>query len=112
MPRARRATLHALAAAALADGRLLQRGGSLDDAVARLRRIAGFGEWTAQYVALRGLGHADAFPAGDVALQRSVDSPRRVAERQLLARAEAWRPWRGYAAQHLWTADAARRQGA
>ncbi len=112
MPRARRATLHALAAAALADGRLLQRGGSLEDAVARLRGIAGFGEWTAQYVALRGLGHADAFPAGDVALQRSVDSPRRVAERQLLARAEAWRPWRGYAAQHLWTADAARRQGA
>jgi AraC family transcriptional regulator of adaptative response / DNA-3-methyladenine glycosylase II len=100
MPHARRAALRGLAEAA-ADPGFFAAGGSLDEAVARLRRLAGFGEWTAQYVALRGLGHADAFPGGDLALQRSAAAD----EKALLRRAEAWRPWRAYAAQHLWAAD-------
>jgi AraC family transcriptional regulator of adaptative response / DNA-3-methyladenine glycosylase II len=100
MPRSRRATLVGLAEAAR-DPAFFAPAASLDEAVARLRRLSGFGEWTAQYVALRALGHADAFPGGDVALQRSAAA----SEKDLLRRAEAWRPWRGYAAQHLWAAD-------
>jgi 3-methyladenine DNA glycosylase/8-oxoguanine DNA glycosylase len=104
MPAARRETLRTFAAAARDPG-FFAPASSLDEAVARLRALRGFGEWTAQYVALRALGHADAFPGGDVALQRSAAAD----EKALLRRAEAWRPWRAYAAQHLWTAAAEER---
>jgi AraC family transcriptional regulator of adaptative response / DNA-3-methyladenine glycosylase II len=110
MPRARRAAIASLCRAA-SDPALFDRHVALDAAVARLRTLEGFGPWTAEYVALRALGHSDAFPAGDVALQRSATpGALRLSEASLRARAEAWRPWRAYAAQHLWTADAARKE--
>jgi AraC family transcriptional regulator of adaptative response / DNA-3-methyladenine glycosylase II len=61
-----------------------------------------------QYVALRALGEPDAFPAADLVLRRAAagDGPALTA-RALAARAEAWRPWRGYAVFHLWGAAAA-----
>jgi AraC family transcriptional regulator of adaptative response / DNA-3-methyladenine glycosylase II len=65
--------------------------------------LPGFGDWTAQYVSLRALGEPDAFLSGDLVLRRvaGVDgSP--LTARLLEARAEAWRPWRGYAVLHLW----------
>jgi AraC family transcriptional regulator of adaptative response / DNA-3-methyladenine glycosylase II len=71
-----------------------------DVLLAPLREIPGIGEWTAQYVAMRALGEPDAFPTGDIALLRKLglrDS------RQLEERAEAWRPWRAYAAIYLWS---------
>ena len=71
-----------------------------------LAAIPGIGPWTVEYVALRGLADPDAFPATDLALRRSWSALggdpadlHRVAER--------WRPWRAYAAQHLWTHDPA-----
>jgi len=66
------------------------------------------GEWTAQYIAMRQLREPDAFPAADIGLMRGLETPEtgRPTPAQLLARAEAWRPWRAYAAQHLWAADA------
>jgi AraC family transcriptional regulator of adaptative response / DNA-3-methyladenine glycosylase II len=108
MPRARAAALVALARAAAADPRLFGTAQSLDDAVARLVALPGIGPWTAQYVALRALREPDAFPAGDLGLLRALagTSGQRPTPRALLARAEAWSPWRAYAAQHLWTADA------
>jgi 3-methyladenine DNA glycosylase/8-oxoguanine DNA glycosylase len=63
-----------------------------------LREIPGIGEWTAQVIALRALGQPDAFPAADLGLCRALD----LAPRQLEQRAEAWRPWRAYAAAALW----------
>jgi AraC family transcriptional regulator of adaptative response / DNA-3-methyladenine glycosylase II len=108
MPRARIATLSALAAAAAADSTLLRGGRDLDSAVARLRTLPGIGEWTAQYIALRALREPDAFPAADIGLLRTMaqlDGSRLTPE-ALLKRAEAWRPWRAYAAQHLWAANA------
>ncbi len=65
----------------------------------RLCEIPGIGKWTAQYVAMRALGEPDAFPSSDLGLLRalSVGSPR-----ELEQRAEAWRPWRAYAAMYLW----------
>ncbi len=91
----------------MADDRLFDSRGSLDDAIARLRAVKGIGEWTAQYVALRALRHPDAFPASDIGLLRGAarESGTRPTPAALLTRAEAWRPYRAYAAQVLWTED-------
>ncbi|MNV23183.1 DNA-3-methyladenine glycosylase 2 [compost metagenome] len=106
MPRSRAATLSAVAAAAVADPHLFEPGSSLEDAVTRLRAIRGIGEWTAQYIALRQLREPDAFPSADIGLIRALEKleSRAYTPRQLLARADSWRPWRAYAAQHLWSA--------
>jgi AraC family transcriptional regulator, regulatory protein of adaptative response / DNA-3-methyladenine glycosylase II len=107
MPGARRATLKALAEAALEDPDLFRPKGSLDEATARLRAIRGVGEWTAQYIALRALRETDAFPASDIGLRRGAAvGGVRPTPTELLLRAEPWRPWRAYAAQHLWVSDA------
>jgi AraC family transcriptional regulator of adaptative response / DNA-3-methyladenine glycosylase II len=74
-----------------------------EEVTAALATLPGFGAWTAQYVALRALAEPDAFPAGDLVLRRVAgggDAP--LTPRALEARAAAWRPWRGYAAVHLW----------
>lgn len=65
----------------------------------RLTALPGIGPWTATYVAMRGLGWRDAFPEGDLGL-RSAMGGASAARMRLLA--ESWRPWRSYAAQHLW----------
>ena len=109
MPGARRAALKALAEAAAADPQLFRPFGTIEEAIARLRTIRGVGEWTAQYIALRALRETDAFPASDIGLLRgaAVMAGTRPTPAGLLDRAEPWRPWRAYAAQHLWAADAA-----
>lgn len=105
MPRARAAAISGLAAATVADPDLFRRDASLDAAVARLTTLPGIGDWTAQYIALRALREPDAFPASDVGLLRALTGSDGVRPTPVaaLARAEAWRPWRAYAAQHLWT---------
>jgi AraC family transcriptional regulator of adaptative response / DNA-3-methyladenine glycosylase II len=108
MPRARAAAVAAVAAATQADPELFHPHRDLDAAVSLLRALPGVGEWTAQYIAMRALRESDAFPAQDVGLQRMLaDGGRRPTAKQLLARAEDWRPWRAYAVMHLWLADAA-----
>ncbi len=107
MPAARLATLKAVAEAAVADANLFRPFGGVDETVARLKAIRGIGEWTAQYIALRAVREMDAFPATDIGLLRgaaSIDGTA-VTTAHLLGRAESWRPWRAYAAQHLWAAD-------
>lgn len=108
MPAARQASVKALAEAAVADRNLFHPFGTIEEAIARFRSIRGVGEWTAQYIALRALRETDAFPATDVGLLRGarlVDGIR-PSPGSLLRRAESWRPWRAYAAQHLWAAQA------
>jgi len=104
MPQSRAATLSAVASAALADAHLFDATRDLDDAVERLRAIRGVGEWTAQYIALRQLREPDAFPAADIGLLRAMAARegRERSSSELLDRAKPWRPWRAYAAQHLW----------
>lgn len=95
MPGKRAATVVALAAAVEAGRCVLERGG-VTGGRAGLAAIPGVGPWTIDYVALRGLGDPDAFPAGDAVLDRcaaGLDSSR-------------WRPWRAYAAIRLWAMDA------
>ncbi|HEU4537162.1 MAG TPA: hypothetical protein VFS00_23735, partial [Polyangiaceae bacterium] len=109
LPARRAAALSALAAAVAADPGLLGVGRGLEAAVGRLRALPGVGEWTAQYIAMRELREPDAFPSADLALARAMagDGGRRPSPAELLARAERWRPFRAYAAQHLWAAEAA-----
>lgn len=110
MPAPRLAALKALAQAAVADPNLFRRGRSIEETVERLRGIPGIGEWTAQYIALRAIRETDAFPATDVGLLRGAAALNTMTTHTpatLLATAEAWRPWRAYAAQHLWAADPA-----
>lgn len=111
MSTARAAAIVGVATALAADARLFDPGRDLAEAAARLRRIPGIGEWTAQYIAMRAFGESDAFLAGDVGVQRrfALDGRRPTAS-QLLARAERWRPWRAYAVMHLWMADKDARQ--
>jgi AraC family transcriptional regulator of adaptative response / DNA-3-methyladenine glycosylase II len=107
MPAARLSALKAVAAATVADPNLFRPFGNIEDTVSRLRTIRGVGEWTAQYIALRAVREMDAFPATDIGLLRSVASidGEKTTPAHLLNRAESWRPWRAYAAQHLWAAD-------
>src|ERR1019366_4394408 len=94
--------------AAVDDPELFGPHRSLEEAVGRLRGLAGIGEWTAQYIAMRQLREPDAFPAADIGLMRAIEDldGSRPSAARLLARAERWRPWRAYAAQHLWAAEA------
>lgn len=98
-PPSRRDTLRRIAAA-LAEGNIdLGPGADRDEARAALLALKGIGAWTVEMIAMRALGDPDAFPATDLGMikaakQWGIDS--------LATHAERWRPWRSYAAQHLW----------
>jgi AraC family transcriptional regulator, regulatory protein of adaptative response / DNA-3-methyladenine glycosylase II len=104
MPGARARALTSLAASVAADPQIFGPRRSLDEAIAQLCKLSGIGEWTAQYIAMRELREPDAFPAADIGLMRAManGSGERPTPAELLKRAERWRPWRAYAAQHLW----------
>ena len=103
LPGARARTLSGLGAAVLANPRLFQAG-DLEADLARLTALAGIGAWSANYIAMRALRHGDAFPAGDLGLLRALGGTGPLPSHASLAtRAEAWRPFRAYAALHLWT---------
>ena len=106
MPAARAMAVTALAQAIAADPAIFSRGASLEDAILKLRALPGIGEWTAQYIAMRELREPDAFPTADIGLLRAMvdDEGRRPSPSELLMRSERWRPWRAYAALHLWAA--------
>jgi AraC family transcriptional regulator of adaptative response / DNA-3-methyladenine glycosylase II len=107
MPAARLRAAQAVAAAAMADPHLFRPSSDIDKTISKLLKIPGVGEWTAQYIALRANRETDAFPASDVGLLRGAAAlhGEKTSAADLLARAESWRPWRAYAAQHLWSAD-------
>ncbi len=91
-------------AAQIASGALrldIDQGAS--ELIERLCALPGIGPWTAEYIALRAFGDADAFPASDLGLLKApIWGPTGITARQLQLHAEAWRPWRAYAAAHLW----------
>jgi AraC family transcriptional regulator of adaptative response / DNA-3-methyladenine glycosylase II len=97
IPGARAETIRHLARAASTGAVRLDATAPFEETRAALVALPGIGPWTAEYVALRVLRDPDAYPAGDLGLRNAGAT---------LARAEAWRPWRGYAAVHLWTAGA------
>lgn len=104
LTKARAATLNALASACAKRPELLEGAGTLDETVAELCALPGIGAWTAQYIAMRALREPDAFPASDLGLMKAMETKAgRPSPAALALRAEAWRPWRAYAALRLWT---------
>lgn len=88
LPRSRAETLRGLA-------RFIADGGRYD----QLEQVRGIGPWTQQYVGMRALKDRDAFPASDLVLKRAAGAETAA---ELERMAEAWRPYRAYAAMYLW----------
>ena len=121
LPRARAETIRGLARAIAADATAIEsleslhvRGAgpssSRDPRFPTLRsgKLAGIGPWTAAYVAMRTGRDPDALPASDLVLRKALaaEGGATPSAREVEAMAEAWRPWRAYAALHLWTMGA------
>jgi AraC family transcriptional regulator, regulatory protein of adaptative response / DNA-3-methyladenine glycosylase II len=103
LPRARAESIRALARA-VSDGTVRFDGvADSSEFVGNLCKLPGIGPWTAQYVAMRAIGEPDAFPSGDLGLLRALGMR---SSRELEERSQLWRPWRAYAAMHLWNAHA------
>jgi AraC family transcriptional regulator, regulatory protein of adaptative response / DNA-3-methyladenine glycosylase II len=85
-------TLRAIATAHTSGDLILDPSADRDETRAKLLAMPGIGPWTADYVAMRALGDPDAFPATDLVLRRKAAG----------MTPERWRPWRSYAAMHLW----------
>ncbi len=99
LPIARAKTLRSLAALASREPQLLRPGAPVERTTERLLAIPGIGPWTASYIAMRALRWPDAFPDSDLGLKKALEEPSPTGIRKL---AEPWRPWRAYAAMHLW----------
>jgi DNA-3-methyladenine glycosylase II len=109
MSRPKQRTLRAVAAA-IAEGALdldPLHAATPEEVHAALTAVSGIGPWTADIYLMACIGHADAFAAGDLALQEAARHAFGLAARpsamELAAIAEAWRPWRGVAARVLWS---------
>jgi AraC family transcriptional regulator of adaptative response / DNA-3-methyladenine glycosylase II len=103
-PKARQRTLIALVRGLAAGEIVLGPGCDWNRAREQLLALPGVGPWTAEVIAMRGLGDPDAFPASDLGVQlaaKALGLPSDV--RGLTAHSARWRPWRAYATQHLWT---------
>jgi AraC family transcriptional regulator of adaptative response / DNA-3-methyladenine glycosylase II len=103
VPASRSATLVAVAQA-ICDGALdLSPGGDREATREALLAIRGVGPWTADYVALRGLGDRDAFLPSDLVIRQVLgDAGGPASARDVERRSQRWRPWRAYAVVHLW----------
>ena len=105
--RSRAQTIRDLARAVVTGKLSFDPAQDLDGLRTSLTSIRGIGDWTAEYVAMRAFKDPDAFPASDLGLLRAFDGPtnERMRPAELLARADAWRPWRAYAALLIWGSE-------
>jgi AraC family transcriptional regulator of adaptative response / DNA-3-methyladenine glycosylase II len=103
---ARANTIRALASSVASGELQLDASQGLGEAISRLRDIPGIDDWTANHIAMRALRETDAFPSDDLGLRRALSigtgEKSRVSARELTKIADEWRPWRAYAAMHLW----------
>lgn len=95
----RSGSICSLARAMVAGDLRLDPGADPEEAMAVLQRIRGIGPWTAQYIAMRTLGYPDAFLETDAGVRQALPG---LNGKELLALAEAWRPFRSYAVMNLW----------
>jgi AraC family transcriptional regulator, regulatory protein of adaptative response / DNA-3-methyladenine glycosylase II len=104
-PKARQRSLITLIGA-MADGSLvLDAGCDWNRAREQLLALPGIGPWTAEVIAMRGLGDPDAFPVSDLGVRLAAKQIGLPSDpRPLTEHSGRWRPWRSYATQHLWTA--------
>jgi AraC family transcriptional regulator of adaptative response / DNA-3-methyladenine glycosylase II len=99
LPRTRARTVRELSRAVASGSVVLDAGGDPARTHEALLSVPGVGPWTAEYIEMRALGWPDAFPAGDLGLRKALGG---LSTAECEARAERWRPWRAYAAAHLW----------
>ncbi|MGZ3664561.1 MAG: AlkA N-terminal domain-containing protein [Ktedonobacterales bacterium] len=104
LTQARIAALQGLARAVADQQLALDPDADWQHTTTQLQRIPGIGPWTASYIAMRALGDPDAFPAADLGLRHACErrGMTTLDARSIERRADAWRPWRAYAAHHLW----------
>src|SRR5579859_1294545 len=103
LTRSRIIALQGLARAVAEEGLILERDADRERTLEQLQNIPGVGPWTASYIAMRALGDPDAFPVADLGLRHAFEQQGMEGNvRSVERRAEAWRPWRAYAAHHLW----------
>ena len=104
IPRSKVNTLRRLAHAVV-DGDV-DFSASSESVIESLTKVKGVERSIAEYIALRALGEPDAFPSNDLVLRRVAgNTDRPLTAQQLEERSAAWRPWRSYAALHLWCAN-------
>jgi AraC family transcriptional regulator of adaptative response / DNA-3-methyladenine glycosylase II len=99
LTRARARTVRGIARAVADATVVLDRRSDQTTTREALLSLSGIGPWTAQYIEMRALGWPDAFPAGDLGLRKALGG---ISAAECEARSAAWRPWRAYAAAHLW----------
>ena len=97
--RSRARSILAIAQAVASGSIALDVAVSIDQVLAKLKELPGIGDWTVHYFAMRVFGWPDAFPHSDLGILKALKTKN---PRQALALAESWRPWRAYAAMHLW----------
>ncbi len=97
--KARAATIINLARAVESDGLSLEPGAEINRTKMQLKSIPGIGDWTAEYISMRCLGWPDAFPYSDLGIKKVLGLK---SGKAIIEIAEKWRPWRSYAAMHLW----------
>jgi AraC family transcriptional regulator of adaptative response / DNA-3-methyladenine glycosylase II len=97
--RSRARSILAIAQAVASGSIALDVAVSIDHVLAKLKELPGIGDWTVHYFAMRVFGWPDAFPHSDLGILKALKTKN---PRQALALAESWRPWRAYAAMHLW----------
>ena len=97
--RQRQRAIVALAQAVAGGGLQLEPSTDHRSTMEALTALPGIGNWTAQYIAMRALRWPDAFPAGDIAMQKALDLG---SAREAEERSQNWRPWRSYAVVGAW----------
>ncbi len=103
LPEKRKATLRQVSQQVVSGALPLDAVDDLSGFIDTMTSIPGIGDWTANYVAMRALGEPDAFPASDLGIMKALQQgDTRPTVKQVIVRAEAWRPWRAYAAVYLW----------
>jgi AraC family transcriptional regulator, regulatory protein of adaptative response / DNA-3-methyladenine glycosylase II len=105
MPRARAETIRRVATLVVSGELDLSSHASREEILGALGEVPGIGPWTLEYVAMRALGDPNAFMAGDLGVRKGFEALGLPSTpKEILARAERWRPWRAYAVMHLWHA--------
>jgi AraC family transcriptional regulator of adaptative response / DNA-3-methyladenine glycosylase II len=96
---ARAKSVIALAQAFVSGKLRLESGLNPETTIKQLVELPGVGQWTAHYIAMRGLRWPDAFPKEDIAIRKAMGN---VSAKKAEELSQAWRPWRSYAVLHLW----------
>jgi len=103
LTRSRIATLQTWVAYFQEHQSIFAQGLTIEELESELTKLKGIGPWTVNYIAMRGLSDPDAFPSADLGIIKALtDNEQKPKNKDILALAESWRPWRAYAAIYLW----------